>query len=137
MAGERKPAQVYFCVPFHWYYAFTAGTLPTEALFYNADPAHEAVPTAIAVPGTDLEYRIERLHLTVNANSAVTITDAAAGNVVWGPHTIPAGFAVLSFGESWDKSRTGMACGQNKAPVVTISAGDGLIEVFGFKVPAK
>ncbi len=136
MAGERKPPTAYYCVPFHWFRTITGAI--GDSLFYVANPA-KAGTTNISVPGADLEYRIENIHIYVDVGVAVTIKDAVGGDALWGPHTVASGSTLISYGVSPDKSRSGMRCGANKAPSVTIGAGasTGTIDVFGYAVPVR
>lgn len=87
----------------------------------------------LAAAGRGYEYRVQRMHVSLSASAAVTITDGT--NTLWGPHTLPAGFGDISFLDHDDPSRGGLRCGHNTQPAIT-GTFTGEIALMGFKVPA-
>lgn len=132
MAGQRKPIPPHHCKPIHYWYTASAATLTNQAPKVCTPPQ---TSTAVTACGDDLEVRIERMHVSFDAEEIITITDGTTA--ILGPHTIPAGFGIITFGENQDKSRTGMAITENKVPcITTASAVTGTIDLFGYIVPA-
>jgi hypothetical protein len=133
MAGQRKPITNFHCVPIHYWLQGTGA-----AAFTNEKP-HVVTPpqtsTDVTAPGDDLQVRLERMHISIDDAETITITDGTTA--IWGPHTLPAGFGIIYFGENEDKSRTGMAITENKIPCITSSSAiTGVIDLFGYVVPA-
>jgi hypothetical protein len=132
MAGQRKPITSFHCVPVHYWYTASAATLTNQVPKIVTPPQ---AATAVTAPGDDLQVRLERMHISIDAEEVITITDGTTA--IWGPHTLPAGFGIIYFGENADKSRTGMAITENKIPCITsASAITGTIDLFGYVVPA-
>ena len=140
MAGQRRQVPPHYIKDLHAYYTFTDGC--TDQILNRVPTSGttegEKTGAAIVAPGADLTYRVERIHISLSEDAAVTLKNGTgASDVLWGPHALLAGFVSIPFLENADKGRTGKVVGENKAIYATVSGGNGELEVFGYEVPAK
>lgn len=132
--SARKPISLHYIGDLHAYKSLTlAGGALTNSVLKTAAPTKAGVD--LPVSGAGLEYRLEEMHISLDAATTLTLTDGTTA--IWGPHACPEGFGKISFPTSPDKTRTGKRCGANKSLYLTTSAGvNGEIEVFGYLVPS-